>query len=91
MEKTTEIKISEYDEKGNKIDYDVIMIYDSDVTDKRYVFYTDGKLNSNGQAGIRVGFVEENNGNVTITSITSPIEQQMLARVYEDNIRNNKK
>ena len=91
MEKTTEIKISEYDEKGNKIDYDVIMIYDSDVTDKRYVFYTDGKLNSNGQAGIRVGFVEENNGNVTITSITNHIEQQMLARVYEDNIRNNKK
>ena len=91
MEKTTEIKISEYDEKGNKIDYDVIMIYDSDVTDKRYVFYTDGKLNSNGQAGIRVGFAEENNGNVTITSITNPIEQQMLARVYEDNIRNNKK
>lgn len=90
MKKTDAIKISEYDDKGNKIDYDVIMIYDSDVTDKRYVFYTDGKSNKTGRVGVRVGFVEENNGSVTITAITNPIEQEMLARIYAENIQDDK-
>ncbi len=90
MENTNEIKITEYDSEGNKIEYDVIMIYDSDVTDKRYVFYTDGKQNNSGRVGVRVGFVEGKDGNVTITSITNPIEQEMLARVYSEYIRDNK-
>lgn len=90
MNKTKEIKISEYDSNGNKVDYDVIMIYDSDVTDKRYVFYTDGKKHQGGRVAVRVGFVEENNGNVTITSITNPIEQEMVARIYAENIQDDK-
>ncbi len=90
MENTNEIKITEYDSNGNKVEYDVIMIYDSDVTDKRYVFYTDGKKNSSGRIGVRVGFVEGKDGNVTITSITNPIEQEMLAQVYSEHIRDNK-
>lgn len=90
MEKTAEIKISEYDANGKKIDYDVIMIYDSDVTDKRYVFYTDGKKNKSGRIGVKVGFVEDINGSVAITSITNPIEQEMLAQVYEEHVRDNK-
>lgn len=90
MNNTEEIKISEYDSKGNKTEYDVIMIYDSDVTDKRYIFYTDGKKNKNGRVGVKVGFVEETDGNVTITSITNPIEQEMLSRVYAEHIQDNK-
>lgn len=90
MDKTKEIKISEYDSNGNKLDYDVIMIYDSDVTDKRYVFYTDGNKNNAGRVGVRVGFVEEVDGNVTITSITNPIEQEMVARIYAENIQDDK-
>lgn len=90
MKDTKEIKISEYDANGNKIDYDVIMIYDSDVTDKRYVFYTDGKMNKTGRVGVRVGYVEEMDGNVTITSVTNPIEQEMLAQVYASHIQGDK-
>ncbi|MDO4300405.1 MAG: DUF1292 domain-containing protein [Clostridia bacterium] len=90
MNTTEEIKISEYDLKGNKTEYDVIMIYDSDVTDKRYIFYTDGKKSQNGRVGVKVGFVEETDGNVTITSITNPIEQEMLSRVYAEHIQDNK-
>lgn len=90
MNKTDKIKISEYDSQGNKIDYDVIMIYDSEVSDKRYVFYTDGKVNNIGRVNVRVGFVEESNGSVTITSVTNPIEQEMLARVYAEHIQGDK-
>lgn len=90
MEKTDKIKISEYDALGKKTDYDVIMIYDSDVTDKRYVFYTDGKKNEAGRVGVRVGFVEDTGGSVSITSVTNPIEQEMLAQVYSEHIKDNK-
>lgn len=90
MNETKEIKISEYNSNGNKVDYNVIMIYDSDITDKRYIFYTDGKKHEGGRVAVRVGFVEEIDGNVTITSITNPIEQEMVARIYADNIQDNK-
>lgn len=91
MDKTEAIKIKEYDSNGNEIEYDVIMIYDSDVTDKRYVFYTDGSKTYSGSTGIRVGFVEEREGKVTITSVTNPIEQQMLSEIYEEHIAGGKK
>lgn len=90
MEKTEAIKIKEYDSKGNEIEYDVIMIYDSDVTDKRYVFYTDGSITPSGSTGIRVGYVEENEGKVTITSVTNPVEQQMLSQIYQEHISGGK-
>lgn len=90
IKNTDQIKITEYDSQGNKVEYDVIMIYDSDVTDKRYVFYTDGKTNSGGRVGVRVGYVEGDKGNVTITSITNPIEQEMLAQIYAEHIKSDK-
>lgn len=89
MKTTDEIKISEYDSTGNKTDYTVIMIYDSDVTNKRYIFYTDGIKGADDKVGVRVGFIEESNGNVKIKSITNPIEQEMLSEIYAENVRNN--
>lgn len=86
MDKAEAIKIKEYDSDGNAVEYDVIMIYDSDVTEKRYVFYTDGSRTASGSTGIRVGFVEEREGKVTITSVTNPVEQQMLSEIYAEHI-----
>ncbi|MDO5388373.1 MAG: DUF1292 domain-containing protein [Clostridia bacterium] len=88
MDKAEAIKITELDENGNKVEYDVIMIYDSDVTDKRYVFYTDGSKTASGASKVRVGFVGEKEGKVIITDVTNPIEQQMLSEIYYEKINN---
>ncbi len=84
MDKTDEIKLTQYDSKGNKTDYNVIMIYDSDVTQKRYIFYTDGSKVKEKITGIRVGILNENDGKVSIKQITNPVEQQMLSEIFEE-------
>ncbi len=86
MDRTEAIKMKEYDADGNIVEYDVIMIYDSDITDKRYVFYTDGKKTASGSTIIRAGYVDEKEGKPVIIPVSNPIEQQMLSQIYTENI-----
>lgn len=77
------IKIDSTDENGNSVTYDVVMMYDSDVTGKRYCFYTDGTKNSQGSLNIRVGSVGQLADKIVMEDITNPIEREMISRDYE--------
>lgn len=81
-EKDEIIKIDIVDENGNKKEYDVVLMYDSDVTDKRYCFYTDGSTDKNGNTLIRVGSVRQLAGNIVMDELENPIEKEMVSRDY---------
>lgn len=81
-EKDEQIKIDTVDKNGNKVTYDVVLMYDSDVTDKRYCFYTDGTKNANGQLQLRVGSVRQGGEGIVMEEITNVIEREMVTRDY---------
>lgn len=81
-EKDEIIKIDIVDENGNKKEYDVVLMYDSDVTDKRYCFYTDGSIDENGNTLVRVGSVRQLAGNIVMDELENPIEKEMVSRDY---------
>lgn len=81
-EKDEIIKIDIVDENGNKKEYDVVLMYDSDITDKRYCFYTDGSMDKNGNTLIRVGSVRQLAGNIVMDELENPIEKEMVSRDY---------
>ncbi|MGN1318731.1 MAG: hypothetical protein ACI4VF_06905 [Lachnospirales bacterium] len=85
------IKIDILDENGNKKEYDVILMYDSDVTDKRYCFYTDGSKGTDGNILVRVGSVRQLAGDIVIDEITNVIEREMVSRDYQRFIEDNNK
>lgn len=76
------IKIDTVNDKGNKVEYDVILMYDSEVTGKRYCFYTDGSKTPNGSLTIRAGSVGQLAGDIVMEEITNPVEREMVARDY---------
>lgn len=84
------IKLDVLADDGTKKEYDVILMYDSDVTQKRYCFYTDGTKNANGDIQIRVGSVGKLNDNIVMEEITNPIEREMISRDYAKFMQENK-
>ncbi len=84
------IKLDILDENGNKKEYDVVLMYDSDVTDKRYCFYTDGTKSADGSFQIRVGSVRQLAGDIVIDEITNIIEREMVSRDYARIMEENK-
>lgn len=81
-EKDEQIKLDTVDKNGNKITYDVILMYDSDVTDKRYCFYTDGIKSENGQLQVRAGSVRQSAEGIVLEEITNITEREMVTRDY---------
>lgn len=77
------IKIDAVDDNGDKIEYDVIMMYDSEVTNKRYCFYTDGTKTPDGSLAVRVGSVGQLADKIVMEEITNPIEREMVSRDYQ--------
>lgn len=84
------IKIDILEEDGSKKEYDVILMYDSDVTDKRYCFYTDGSKSADGNIKVRVGSVSQKAGDIVIDEITNVIEREMVSRDYMRFMEENK-
>ena len=68
-------------EKGEKIECEVLFTFDSDETKKSYMVYTDNTLDDEGKTKVYASIYEEDGKELTITPITDEKEWNLVEKL----------
>lgn len=83
-------KITVINEKGKKVEYEVLFTFESDETERNYIVYTDNKKDKNGNTKVYASIYEEDKeGKIEMIPIESEKEWKVIETILE-SIQNDK-
>ena len=84
-------KIVVINEKGKKVEYEVLFTFESDETERNYIVYTDNKKDKNDNIKVYASIYEEDkNGKIEMLPIESEKEWKVIETILESIQNNNK-
>lgn len=79
-----EMKFKIIDENGKEIEYEVLLTFESDETNKNYIVYTDNTEDSLGNTKVYASIYDPNDENLKLTAIETEKEWKIVETIINE-------